>query len=181
PQRNFPLRANTSPQQGVFMFQIYTNYMPYRARIVFCFLLVCLIGCTPSPNDGPVVSQLAITAPTATATAQLHTDPTATVQPRVSSPSSHPRPEFVRPVSSLESATTPLSLFESPGDPNIDLGIPTDNRPAGFPIPALGYNSQVCVEINLTPLVEPKDNLTDYDKIVSHITFIMDEYEPDEP
>lgn len=155
----------------VFMLQIYTDYIPYRARIVFCFLLACLIGCTPSSNNGTVVSQLAVTAPTAT----------ATVQPLVSIPAPQPRPDFVRYVSPLESAAVPLSLFESPGDPNISIDSPSDGRPAGFPISGQGYNSKVCIEINLTPLVQSTDDLTAFDKIESRITFIVDEYELDDP
>lgn len=165
------------------MLQIYTNHMPCRARIVFCLLLLCLVGCTPSSNNGTVVSQLAVTAPTATATAQPHTAPTATatVQPLVSIPAPQPRPDFVRYVSPLESAAVPLSLFESPGDPNISTDSPSDGRPAGFPILGQGYNSKVCIEISLTPLVQPRDDLTAFDKIESRITFIVDEYELDDP
>jgi hypothetical protein len=160
------------------MIQIYINFIPYRVRIVFCFLLVCLIGCTPLSNDSTVVSQLAVTAPTATATAQPHTAPTATIQPQVSIPAPQPRPDFVRQVSPLESATVPLSLFESPGE---DRSIPTDDIPSGFPDPTQGYNSQVCVRINLTTLVQPKDDLSGYDKIMPHVTFIMDAHELEDP
>ena len=161
------------------MIQIYTNCIPYRARIVFCLLLVCLIGCTPSSNDGTVVSQLAVTAPSATDTAQPDTAPTATVQPQVSIPAPQPRPDFVRQVSPLESETIPLSLFQAPSEERF---IPTENLPAGFPDPEKGYNSQICVEINLSPpLAQPRDSLTDYNKIMAHITFLIDEQELDEP
>ena len=109
------------------------------------------------------------------------TAPTVTVQTQDSIPAPQPRPDFVYQVSPLESETIPLSLFESPGDPSEDISLPSDGRPAGFPIPAQGYNSKVCTAINLAPLVQPKDDLTSYDKIMAHVTFSIDEHELGEP
>lgn len=82
-------------------------------------------------------------------------------------PTAQPRPSFVVDLSPKESARIPSHLFlRSDGSKGERLF---------FPDPVYGYDSTVCVKVDVgPPLWQPGDNFASFPAVLEHITMIAD-------
>lgn len=127
-----------------------------RLLILICTLSLGHVGCNTSSSR--VVTDLSTYIPNEEAWAQSFEvtpqyDVIATqVYIMDHLPTPMPRPEFIREISPEESAIIPITTYNSQTD--------IKENPIGFPVQEQGYNSQVCLQIDLRPPVaQPGDNL----------------------
>lgn len=123
-----------------------------RLFSLFLFGLLTLIGCTVQQNRLPAnVVTLKVT-------------PVSLMTPRA-------RPAYILDVSPTESLMIPLSLYEA--DRKEQHVEETGTYIVGVRRAEIGYNSSICVELDLTNLVAPGDDFRETSLITERITVIV--------
>ena len=142
---------------SAFVSRRYPNGRRDKGHISFLFSLslfglLTLTGCTQQQNRLPAnVVNFKVTP--------------------VSLAASRARPTYILDVSPTESLMMPLSLYEADGK---NYRTEKTDSYIGVRRAEVGYNSSICVELDLTDLVEPGDDFREVSSITERITVIVD-------
>ncbi len=124
-----------------------------QKQLLMFVICLCLMACTITPNPVPQMIQ--------------QTE-TSEEFPEVL-PTARPRPDYIADVSPPESSITLLTAYQHNLDPTMIFeGVRFEDR---------GYNSSICVVVDVGPLLEEGDRLDHTGQVLGRISIFVNEIE----